>query len=482
MLRGGGSVFNDLWGWWRADTYTGSNPNIVLTDKSGNGRDMTQQAGTLTPGTAGNGQAKMTGNSTARLTSGSTLKKWPLTMVVVGKRTAGALCGFFGHQGATPYNTLWAGYESLNRFYVINSNGTNNTTSEGGADACYIARIGWGPRVSIVNGILQSDMILSNLTRGSAAAVSLGTEYRGLNFDFYECLIWDRALTIAEIDEVHRYVNTRYSMSIPLWSSYSSVKAVCIHGDSNASGRAVSGTAYANVPAEYTGAQSNVNIWYGSPSAGIGTDFQGFNLTNNAHQLGDQFQGLDTYFGINTSIGKEYVDLTSNPIYINQFATGSTYLNYDASGAYLDPLNEAQAHNYSNRKFGLLCHNWWKALRIHQQNSRIPDPQMLLIVGVQDSLNESYTNNYSANMQALVPVLRSEMGFSTLKIFLARAHEDLPVGVSPYLSTLRTQQQDAVNVISNMVLYSLDTYTLDGTYHLDGTSNIAIGTELASLL
>ena len=76
---GPASAFADVWGWWRADTYTGSSPNISLTDLSPNGRNMVQAAGTLTPGTAANGQARMVGNASARLTNAATLNRWPCT-------------------------------------------------------------------------------------------------------------------------------------------------------------------------------------------------------------------------------------------------------------------------------------------------------------------------------------------------------------------------------------------------------------------
>ena len=132
------SAFDDVWGWWRADTYTGTNPNITLTDLSPNGRNMVQAAGTLTPGTAANGQARIAGNATARLTNASTLKRWPVTIITVGRRAAGATCGFFGHQGASPFNSLWTGYESTNRHFIYNTNGTTNTTTDAGADACWM--------------------------------------------------------------------------------------------------------------------------------------------------------------------------------------------------------------------------------------------------------------------------------------------------------------------------------------------------------
>src|SRR6185436_14136012 len=100
-----------------------------------------QAAGTLTPGTAANGKARFTGNATARLTCPGTIKSWPITQITIGKRTAAATCGFFGHTGASPFNTMWAGYESTNRIAVYNTNSTLNTTAEAGSDACYIARI-----------------------------------------------------------------------------------------------------------------------------------------------------------------------------------------------------------------------------------------------------------------------------------------------------------------------------------------------------
>jgi hypothetical protein len=110
------SAFDDIWGWWRADEFTGTSGSYALTDKSGNSRTMTQAAGTLTPGTAANGQARFTGNATARFTSAATLENWPITVFTIGRRTNNATCGFFGHTGASGFGTLWYGYEASNAF------------------------------------------------------------------------------------------------------------------------------------------------------------------------------------------------------------------------------------------------------------------------------------------------------------------------------------------------------------------------------
>ena len=116
-------------------------------------------------------------------------------------------------------------------------------------------------------------------------------------------------------------------------------------------------------------------------------------------------------------------------------------------------------------------------MRIHQIAGRVPNLQIFYIQGVQDSINLTASNNYYDKLFAFVPQLRRELGYSAsnCKIFIARGHEDLPVGVAPYLSTIRAAQELAASTITNAQLFSLDSYTLDGTFHLDGASNIAIG-------
>lgn len=484
---GGGvqSAFTDVWGWWRADTFSGVTPNVVLTDKSANGRNMTQAAGTLTAGTAANGKPKFTGNATARLNSSATLESWPITIITVGKRTAAATCGFFGHQGTLPYNSLWMGYESTNRIAIYNTNSTLNTTSEAGADACYVGRIGYGSRVSIVNGITQTDQQLASIVRTSATAVSLGTEYRGLNLDWQETLVWNRELSLTELDEVHAYINLRYGMSVPLFSSYTKSNMVIVSGDSMASGRALRGASDVNVPAEYLGAQTNVKIWYGTPASAFGTSWDTYNLASNNNQLNDQFQGLATNFGINVSLGKEYVDRTSTLINILQSSTGSASLTKISTNTFYDPFNNSATHLNQVRGYGNLMKNYWRSFSALQQagSPTIPDIKGIIIfLGTNDASDSTAANSFSAQGILFATQLRREIGLSAAnsKIYFVRMHTGTTGGT--YETTIRSETQILVNAVSNSVMVDVDSYTMFDGVHIDGTGNIALGNYFAGLL
>jgi len=478
------SAFDDLWGRWRADTYTGSSPTITLTDLSGNSRDMVQQAGTLTPGTGANGQARMVGNASARLLSSGTLKRWPITIITVGKRTAGSTAGFFGHTGASPFNSLWNGYESADRNFIYNTNGTNNTTAEAGADACYVARIGWGSRVAIVNGLIQADQILSTMVRGSATAVEIGTSYRGLNMEWQECLVWDRTLTLDELDEVHAYINTRYSMSIPLWSSYAEAKVIRVRGQSNAAGRGDRGVSDVNIPAEYDAPITGANVWNGTVTNLIGDAFGVLDINSNNHMLGENGtpSNAQNYIGIDAVLCKEYLDANPGTIYLQKYALGSTMLQYSGVNAHWDPKDETPVQNNTNRCFGNDQRNWWRALRVHQLASRKP-----IIIGdiwfqgEQDATIEANANAYSENLIDFFATSDAESGIDSTKKLICRIHID---GSETYETTVRSQQAIAVAAIAGAQLIDTDNYgTRAGDeVHLSVIGQIDLNIYLATLL
>lgn len=478
------SAFDDVWGWWRADTFTSTNPTISLTDLSGNSRTMTQVAGTLTPGTAANGQARITGNATARLTSSATLPSWPVTMITIGRRVADQTCGFFGHTGATGFNGLWYGYETVNRFAVYNTNATLNTTAETAADACYVARIGHGSRVSILNGIIQPLMGRSTLVGPTSPnTVSLGTEYRGLNLAWQETLVWDRVLSLEELDEVHSYINERYTMSIPLWSSYTLAPTVKVYGQSNAAGRGDRGASDVNIPAEYDAALTGVNIWYGTRTLIIGSAFETLNVNSNNHMLGDEAQAT-TYFGPELTLGKEYIDRVGSPLYMNKYATGGTNLAYSASLGYWHPtVYTTRAHNSQSRLFGQSMENFWQSLRVHQAASRKPDIKGIFwFQGEQDATTQADAEAYASNGVILFENFEKEMGCGTgLKKLICRIHIN---GSETYESTVRSQQATLVSSLTNATLIDTDSYgtrTGDGV-HLSFQGQLDLGTYSSTLL
>lgn len=481
---GGGAVVDplaDVWGHWQADDFSGVTPNVVLNDKSGNGRTMTQAAGTLTAGTAANGKAQFTGNATARLTSAATLESWPLTVITVGRRAAGATCGFFGHTGASPFNSSWYGYESTNRFFQYNTNATNNTTSDAGADACWVSRVGYGARVPIVNGILQADMTQINQLRTAATTVSLGTEYRGLNLAWQATWVWNRVLSIAELDYMHALINTEFSMSIPLWSSYTEVDSVWMGGQSNTAGRGDRGASDVNIPAEYDQALTGVNIWYGTPVNNIGTAWETLNINNNNHMLGDSQAA--TYIGHEVTLGKEYLDRTGRDIYIMKYALGSSYLAFHNNATpHWNFVDNTVAPINANRLYAKSMTNWWQSMRVHQAAGRKPVLKGLeWFQAEQDATVQDYAEAYAANLQIFFAELRRELGISAPVIHIMRIHIN---GSETYESTVRAQQAIGAAAITGATLIDTDVFATragDGV-HLSVVGQLDLGTYLAGLL
>lgn len=481
---GGGSTpsaFSDVWGWWRADTISGTSGSYVLADKSVNGRNMTQAGGTITPGTAANGQARLTGNATARFTSAATIESWPITIITVGRRTAAATCGFFGHTGASPFNSLWTGYETTDRMAVYNTNANLNTTADGGADSCWTYKIGYGHRVSMLNNIIQPINLLSTQVRSAAITVSIGTEYRGLNLGWQETLVWNRVLSLSELDEVHAYINTRYTMSIPMWSSYTPTPTIWMGGQSNCAGRGDRGASDVNVPAEYDAALTGVNIWYGVPVNNIGTAFQTLNINENNHMLGDTQAA--TYIGHETALGKEYIDRVGGSVYICKYALGSTNLAVAPLPGFWHPTNNSIVQNSALRMFGLMMCNWWQAMRAFQQAGLRPDIKALdWFQGEQDATNQADAEAYSANGVIFFNELEKELGLGTgLKKLISRIHIN---GSETYESTLRAQQAILVASLSNAQLIDTDSFATragDGV-HLSITGQLAQGAYLATLI
>ncbi len=477
------SAFDDVLAEWRADTFTGVSPNIVLTDLTGNGYNMTQAAGTLTPGTGTNGQAKMTGNATARLTSTLSLKSWPYTFVFVFKRANNATCGFIGHTGATPFNTSWFGFESANALTIYNLNSAANTTAEAGSDACYVARGDWGSRVGMVNGVVQPLCQLASIVQTATATMELGTSYRGLNGEFQHAWVWDRALSITELDEVYTAVNTRYGMSIPLSTSLTGEDMVIITGDSMASGRALRGALDVNVPVEYQGAQTDVKIWYGTPASAFGTSWDTYNLSSNNTQLNDQLVGGSTTFGSDTSLGKEYVDRTSRAINILKSSTGSASITKLSTNTYFDPTNNSLAQSNQTRGYGSIVKNYWRARATLQASSKRPIVKGIVIfLGTNDSVDQTAADNFATQGIALAAQLRKDIGLAAAdsKIFWVRMHTGTTGGT--YETTIRTKTAEIVASVPNSVMVDVDSYTIFDGIHINPAGNIDLGNYLQGLL
>lgn len=468
------SAFDDIWGWWRADTISGTSPTMQFTDRSGNERHMIQAGGTLTSGTSTNGQAQVTGStSAAYLTCSATIDAWPLTTITIFKRAASATCGFFGFSGALPANRCWHGFESLDRYYLQNTNAAlQSDAANNGLTACYGARTGWGSRVGIINGVLISDDTCPSIVRPAAEGVSIGTQYRGLNGEWQETLTWNRLLSLAELDEVHSYLNTRYGLTMPLWSSYSSARSILFLGQSNMSGRGDRGASDVNIPAEYDAALTGVNVFYGTPSGNIGTSWDTLNINTPNHMLCDQAQ-QNSFIGPMVTAGKEYIDRTGGDVYCLSTAQGSTSLEYGATLNYWDPTDNTLAHQNTRRMFYLTGRNWWKAARIHQAASRRPDLMgVAWLQGEQDATVEAQANAYQANIEAFFPLLEAELGMRYDKLVLCRIHNSI---TETYKNTVRAAQDAAALTLRDCVLVDLDSYTLRDTVHLNISAILDLG-------
>ncbi len=482
------SAFDDVWGWWRADTYTSTSPTIALTDLSGNGRTMAQQAGTLTPGTATNGQPRITGNASAYLTSSATLSSWPVTIVTYGQRTDGTSQGHFGHVGASGFNSLWCGYESLNRFCVLNTNSTLNTVAT--TDGCFVARIGHGSRHSIVNGVSQPDNQLANIAKSSAIATSIGTQYRGLNFAWQETLVWDRLLSVAELDEVYAYLNDRYGASIPLSTSRTAIPLLVMLGDSNAAGRGDRGASNANISAEYLGPITNGNVWFGgTTNLGMGTGWETLDNTvakslwTGNHMFGDNYTRPITYVGCESALVKEYIDLHGGNFYLLKFAQGGSYLY--PTGGFWHPTAGGLTQTNTSRLFGQFCMNWWRAMAVMNAAGQTPDIKgIVIMLGGNDASDVTGTAaaDFAASLPLLYASLRAELGLPDARILQCRWH----VGsVEPYTATIRAATDAVVAATSNCELVDMDGYPLRGggdTGHYSVAGQESIGQYLASQL
>lgn len=473
-VPGTGSAFNDIWGWWRADTITGSSPTMQFTDRSGNERHMIQAAGTLTAGTSANGQAQVTGSSSAaRLDCSATLDAWPMTSITVAKHTNNVPMGLFGFSGSLPANRSWHGMESTNNYYLWNSSAAlQSNASNAGVTAAYGSRVGWGSRVGLINGTILTDDTCPNIVRPAAEGVSIGTQYRGLFGEWQETLTWNRLLSLAELDEVHTYLNTRYGLTIPLWSSYAQARTIAFLGQSNMSGRGDRGASDVNIPAEYDAALTGVNVWYGTPSSNIGSSWDVLNINTPNHMLCDQGQQT-TFIGPIVTAGKEYIDRTGGAVYCFSTAQGSTSLEYDGTLNYWDPTDNTIAHQSTRRMFYLTGRNWWKSLRVHQAASRRPELMgVAWLQGEQDATVEAQANAYQANAESFFPLLEAELGMRYDKLVLCRIHNSI---TETYKDTVRAAQDAAALTLRDCTLVDLDSYGLRDLVHLNIAAILDLG-------
>ena len=466
------SAFTDLAGWWRADTFTGSSGSYSLTDKSSGANNMVQQAGTLTAGTGVNSQAKFTGNSSAYFNSSYLVKSWPVTIITVALRANNALCGFYGHQGASGFNTLWTGYEASNANTVYNTSGSTNTTTEAGTIAVYTTKIGWGSRQTWVNGVLKSTHTEPTITQSAATATTIGTQYRGLNCDWYETLVWNRTLSLSDLDEVYAYLNTRYAISLPLWSSYTAAPTILIWGQSNASGR---GTPKSYLTSPYNTAQTNVFIWDGSTWPTLDES-----ANNN-----DYYDGFgSTYFGYEASLGYNYINRVGGSVYLFKVTQGGTYLN-NQGGVFWAATDNSISPNSGNKLYSVFQQNWTDALIAFQTASKRPVVKAIIgTQGEQDATDATASSNYQSNLIAFYNTMRPELGTNVNNSDVPVYITQLPNGQAgeTYLSTVQSAQSNAASTLSNAHLFTTNSYSFQaGNVHFSNASYVQMGIDLAAL-
>ena len=303
---------------WRADTYTGTSPTMTLTDLSGNGHDCLQIAGTATPGTGGLNSTEKITMSSARFESSQTAyDARPATIFAVWTRTgSGATTGFYGAAGASSINSLWFGFESVNRLNTYSGDGGSqgtgalNTLADGFTNpSIFIGHVGYEGISHGFNGEFQG--VVGN-SKGQTPSIqaALGTDYRTANGDFYEIRVYDRRLTQDEEDAVLDELSTRYGMTVDKWSDLTAVPTLVQVGDSVSNGRALN----TGLDAEYTGDITGCSVWNGTAFATLNAS-----ATNN-NQLGES---ASAKHGPEVALCKEYLDTHGGSCYLLKWGTSS---------------------------------------------------------------------------------------------------------------------------------------------------------------
>jgi len=259
-------------------------------------------------------------------------------------------------------------------------------------------------------------------------------------------------------------------------------KCNCSNGQSNSQGRGVSGTADANIPAEFQGAQTNVKIWYGTVTSSIGSSWDTYDHTT-ASNANLPASG-NTTFGFDITMGKDYIDRVGGTVYNMKFAVGSTWLAYNTGGGgYWHPTDNTQIHGNARRMFANYITNWRKSLREHQQAGR--NPSVIGIAwyqGEEDATLQAAADAYSTNEILFFNTLEAEMGCGTgLKKLIIRIHSGIDGTQHPYRDTVRAQKALTVAALTNATLISVDSYGLLDTAHINGAGQLALGTALSLL-
>lgn len=456
---------------WRADSFTGEAGSYVLTDLSGNGRPLTQSAGTVTPGVGINSQAKMACSTAANFQGSVTYTgRYNKTIITVFKRTGTTQCGLFGAAGASPFNRFWQGFDGVNIRHQYAGNGTSFTPSAQAADAndadSVRAYIDYSARSVLVHGRDNRFLPVVTMTGydgdGGAFSPALGTSYRGMIGDWYETRVYDSILTTSELDEVAAELNTYYGLTQPLWSDLTSRDLILIAGQSNAFGP----IAMASLPVGYSGAQTGVNIWtgtaYGSTIATLDS------TANNNQGAGGSKQNT---FGFEMSIGKDYIARVGGSVNLYKYAAGSTSLSTLTASNWAPTVA-----NSLNRGF---VREYWLNFYAMQQLSLKPNPiAFAWFQGEQDATDEASANAYETNLTNFINAITPQLASSPAWLVMRIANE----GDGTYLSTVRAAQAAVATALSNVTLIDTDSYAMADAVHLSAAGQVALGTHLAGLL
>lgn len=210
--------------WLKADAISGlSDGNAVSAwlDSSGRHNDAAQSMASSKPTyktSILNGKPVVRFDGNDALETALTLPNEPVTILLVAKAVNLVQGTMINHNGDTPYNELWFGTDnpSLVGFTVYKGNGSSYSPAFGtnaSANTYYVAVlvVESGGAITIYrNGVADGTGTLNGKTNFTVAIG--GNQYRPLNGDIAEVLLYNSVLSIAERQAVERYLNSKYAV------------------------------------------------------------------------------------------------------------------------------------------------------------------------------------------------------------------------------------------------------------------------------
>lgn len=176
---------------------------------------------------------------------------------------------------------------------------------------------------------------------------------------------------------------------------------------------------------------------------------------------------------------KAAVASSIRPLYICKFGRGSTYLAPSATGAPAPTWNTAELPT-SGLFFAALKH--WQDFeqRLRLQGIGARPMGMQFLIGLNDSSNTAYTTDaatYQGYLQDFYDDWKSNIGLTSLKIHLVKAHNHDPASNATANGHVRTAQADFVTANSaDATLYDADALALAAdSVHFTAASSKTIG-------